>query len=243
MCDVGAMLGIPSGPSADETSLEKQSTSMAKTLGSNYSQAFAQQGDVLGQLQGEIGKIETGQTGPGFGAEENAAKISQIGANAAANERNAEQFTANLGAGQNYAGGTDSSGLGRAAALRTQQAGEAVSAGEAEKSAALNQETQQNFAQGRANAAQTVGGLQALSGDYSGRANASLAGQQEENRAATSQTNEITKQMDARAGGIGALAKGALGALVPGAGMLSAGISAFSPNADTGFLDSISNMG
>ena len=220
------------GSTGEENSLEAQTSSLSKTLESNYTQAFADQGDALKQLQSEISQIQSGQTGPGFGAAELAAKTGQIVNQAGANARNVEQAEANQSAGQIYNGAQDSSGLARASAIRQQLTGEAQSAAETQKSNALENLTSQNYAQGRSNAAQTAGGLEALSGAYGGRAEQSLSGSMSAANTAFDEDNEIRKQEAARQQAIaGLVEKGVMTAATFGAGGIgnldTAGTSTF----------------
>src|SRR5579859_1266259 len=207
------------GSTGEERGLEAQTSSLSKSLEANYKEAFASQGNELAQLQSEISQIRSGQTGPGFGADELAARRSEIINQAGANARNVEQAEANRSAGQIFNGSQDSSGLARASAVRQQLSGEALSASENQKAAALENLTAQNYAQGRVNAYQTAGGLEALSGAYGGRAGQSLSGSLSAESTAFSQENEIRKQEAARSQAIaGLVEKGAMTAATFGAG-------------------------
>lgn len=154
------------GASQQEKQAQATSQSLATALSSNYAQEFGEQQDVLGQLNTELNRIESGTTGPGFSADELAARRADIVNNAAAAERNAQQAAQNQGAGQIFQGAQDSSGLGRTSAIRQTIGGEIASAGETQKSNALSALTEANYAQGRTNAAQTVAGLNELAGRY-----------------------------------------------------------------------------
>lgn len=207
------------GATGEERGLEAQTSSLSKSLESSYKQAFADQGNALTQLQSEISQIRSGQTGPGFGAAELAARTGQIVSQAGANARNVEQAEANLSAGQIFGGQQDTSGLARASAIRQQLTGEAQSAAETQKANALENLTAQNYAQGRVNAIQTAGGLEALSGAYGGRSGQSLSGSLSAESTAFSQENEIRKQEAARSQAImGTIEKGLTTAATFGAG-------------------------
>lgn len=209
------------GSTGEERGLEAQTSSLSRSLEASYTQAFADQKDALTQLQSEISQIRSGQTGPGFGADELAARTSQIVNQAGAGARNVEQAEAGLGAGQIFGGQQDASGLARASAIRKQQTGEALSAAETQKAGALENLTAQNYAQGRANALQTAGGLEALSGVYGGRAGQSLSGSLSAESTAFGQENQIRQQEAARMQSIMGLAeKGITTAATFGAGAL-----------------------
>lgn len=152
--------------SEQEKGAQAQTQSLANSLQANYATEFGQQQDVLGQLNSEINRIQSGDTGPGFGADELAARRADIVNNAAASERNAQQAVQNQGAGQVFNGAQDASGLARTSAIRQTIGGEIASAGEANKSNQLNALNEANYAQGRANAAQTAAGLNELAGRY-----------------------------------------------------------------------------
>lgn len=154
------------GASQQEKAAQAQSQSLANALQANYTQEFGEQQDVLQQLNTELTKIESGTTGPGFSADELAARRADIVNNAAAAERNATQAARNASAGQVFLGAQDSSGLARTSAIQDTIAGEIGAAGEAEKSRQLNALNEANYAQGRANAAQRVAGLNELAGRY-----------------------------------------------------------------------------
>jgi hypothetical protein len=235
MCNPLSALGVPSGPSGSEQSLAAQESSLSRDLLANYKEEYGAQQQTLGQLTSEINQIRSGTTGPGFGAEENAAYTSQIVNNAAAAERNAQQATQNRAAGVgggSILGGGGASSLARASGINKQISGEIASAGENAKSTALNQLTAQNYAQGRANAEQTVSGLSRLAGFQDPLAYAREASSTGES--AFGNAGQIRKEQDAHDAGIGSLIEGGVSALATGGSSL---ISHFSPNADTSFLD------
>ena len=209
------------GSTGEERGLEAQSSSLSRTLQANYTTAFADQGDALKQLNSELQQIRSGQTGPGFGAEELAARTGQIVNQSAANARNAQQAVANQSAGQTFGGAQDSSGLARASAIRQQIGGEIASGAETQKANALENLTAQNYATGRDNAVRTASGLEALSGAYGGRAGQSLSGSMSAANTAFSEENQIRQQEAARMQSIMGLAeKGITTAATFGAGGL-----------------------
>lgn len=199
------------GASGEETGLEANESALSKSLQANYNTEFADQQEALGQLNSEIQQIRSGQTGPGFGADELAARTSQIENAAGAQARNVEQVEANQSAGQIFGGQQDASGLARASAIRQQLTGEALSASETQKSAALENLTSQNYAQGRANAAQTAGGLEALSGAYGGAASTALQGGLAAGKEAFGEESKITEQNQQASAMLGGLLKAGVG--------------------------------
>jgi hypothetical protein len=211
------MCNLFGGPSDEEQGLEAQGSALSKTLTADFTQRFNQQTDVLSQLQSEISKIQSGQTGPGFSAAELNARTSQIVNQAGANARNVEQAEANQGAGQVFAGASDSSGLARASAIRQQLTGEATSAAENQKSAALENLTASNYEQGRINADKTAGGLATLSGQLNPTTYSQQAGQMIGQT--FSQADKINQEQIARSQAIaGLVEKGVMGAATFGMG-------------------------
>lgn len=158
------MCNLFGGASGEEQAAQAQQSELARSLQSNYKQMFGEQGHTIDQLNSVINRIQSGDTGPGFGAAEENARVSQIQANAAAAERNAQQAVQNRAAGQQFAGAGDASGLAHAGGIRQQINEEIAAGGENQKSAALNANTAANYEQGRLNAAQTEGGLARLAG-------------------------------------------------------------------------------
>lgn len=170
------MCNMFGGASQAEKSTLGQTRDLATTLLSNFRQRYAQQSDVLKQLAGQIMKIQTGQTGPGFSGAENAARESMIinqGAAAARNAIQAERSRA-AGAGPVYGGG--STGLERTAAINRQIAGGIEALAGANTSNQLLRNTAENYAQGRVNAAQAASGFQALAGEYNPAQYGQMAG-------------------------------------------------------------------
>lgn len=223
MCNPLSVLGVPSGPSSSEQGLSAQEASLSSSLLANYKEEYGAQQDTLKQLTSEISQIRSGNTGPGFGATENAALRSDIINQGAASARNTEQAVANAGAGQNFGGGD----AGRVSAVR-----QAINAGvegraSADTSNALLRENQANYATGRQNAMQTVGGLESLAGFQDPKQYASLASNT--GQAAFGDAGKIRELQDAHEGGIGALIgsglKLATGFATGGLSMLGSGES------------------
>jgi hypothetical protein len=208
------MLG---GASSEEKSLESRESGLGLSLKSNYDTAFAHDQDALKRLNAEVSRIQSGDTGPGFGAAEEAARVGQINANAGAEARNVQQAVANAGAGSTFG----DTGSGITSGIRKQLNEEAVSGAERDKANALLKNTAENYGQGRVNAAQTAGGLEALSGGYQREAGTALSGAENANAEAAKQAHQI--QQEESSGGLigGLLTKG----LSMGASFLTGGIS------------------
>src|SRR5258708_16182476 len=131
------MCNLFGGASEEEKTIEHRDSGLSQSLESHYNTAFADQLDSLNMLKSTIQRISSGQQGPGFSADELAARQSQIVNQAGANARNVEQVLADRSAGQIFGGASDASGLARASAIRQQTTGEALSAAETQKSNAL----------------------------------------------------------------------------------------------------------
>jgi hypothetical protein len=199
------------GADSEQKGLEAQASGLSRSLQANYGTEFADQQDALKMLNSTIQRISSGQTGPGFGADELAARTGQIVNQSGANARNVEQAEANQSAGQIFGGQQDSSGLARASAVRQQLTGEAESAAETQKSNALENLTAQNYQQGRVNAAQTAGGLEALAGQYGGAAGTALSGSLAANKEAATQENQIYQENNQASALVGGLLKAGVG--------------------------------
>jgi hypothetical protein len=229
MCSITDLFG---GPSKQEEGIANSAQSFSNTLQANYGQAFGEQQDTLKNLNAEIQKIETGQTGQGFGAEELAAKNTAAINSAGAASRNAQQAIGNFSAGQ---GGGGSSGI--ISGVQEQLRAGAASSSANELADAQNKIVQQNYAQGRINAAQTVGGLESLAGQYGGEASSSMGGAISEGGQAFGEANKIQEQKGQMMSEIGGLIKSGVGIA---SGGLSSLISQINPNADTSVLDAFS---
>jgi hypothetical protein len=210
MCD---MFG---GPSQAETGTLSQTQGLSTALMSAFNQQYAQQQGVLKQLGSQIFRIQSGQTGTGFSGGENAALISQIQNQGAAQARNAIQQQRQLGAGT-----MPGSGLSRQSGINAQVAGGISALAGAQTANNLIGETAQNYAQGRANAISAEQGLQSLQDDfspstYSNQASSNLVNQFKE-------SDEINQQNIQRSQAIaGLIEKGVMGAATFGLGGVGA---------------------
>jgi len=182
------------GSSGDEKSLESSSSTFSKTLQSVFSDALASQKGILSKLGGVINRISSGQTGPGYGAQEQQDRVNQIKTTAAAAERNAQQAIQDRSAGQVFGGQSDSSGLGRTSAINKQVAGQIATNVENKEADLLNQEMIQNYEQGRNNAITTASGLNTLAGQYGSEAGMGESGAINENQIAFGQANKINQE-------------------------------------------------
>ena len=216
------MCNLFGGASSEEQGLEAQGSALSRSLEANYKTSFADQMDALKQLQSQISRIQSGQTGPGFSADELAARTGQIVNQAGANARNVEQAEANQSAGQIFGGASDASGLARASAIRQQLTGEAESAAETQKAGALENLTAANYAQGRENAARTASGLEALSGQYGGAASRDLSGSLSARSSAFSEADKINQENSQASAMLGGLIKAGVGI---GSSFLTGGLS------------------
>jgi len=198
------------GPSGEEEGLQGNSADFSRTLEGAFNTSFANQQDALQSLQTTINQIKSGQTGPGFSGEENAALISGIENQGAAAARNTVQAAQDRTSGQVFNGQTDSSGLARTSAIAKQIQEQAGSAAATNTANALNAETAANFDQGRKNAVTAASGLTALAGQYGGAADASMSGAINENNASFQQANKINQEKGAMMADIAGLATGAV---------------------------------
>lgn len=211
------MCNMFGGPSSEEERLQAESSSLSRSLAANYQKEFSQQQDALARLNVQIGKISNGDTGLGFSAQEDSARRGQIESNAGAEARNITQAVQDQGAGQVFNGQTDSSGLGRASAVRQQLNEEATAHAETQKSNALYNEVAANYDQGRRNASATAAGLDSLAGRYNpGQyASESLSA----NQASFGQADKINQEKIAKSQAIaGLIQKGVMTAATFGMG-------------------------
>lgn len=196
------------GPTAQEESLAGGTQSMAQTLSANYNTLFAGQADVLSKLNASLSPIiSAGPNQQGFSAPELAAmNTSAINQNAAAYQ-NAARSARAFSAGQ---GGGGSTGLTSGVAQQIQ--GSIAATTGANTANELNQITQANYATGRQNYFQALGGTETLAGLYNPNATAnaftgaSSAGFQQ---AATIQQQQNAEAQDI-VGGFTALAGSAM---------------------------------
>jgi hypothetical protein len=234
MCKVGDVFGLlGGGPSDEEKALQAADASLSRTLESHYNTAFADQQDSLKMLKSTISRIQSGQTGPGFSADELAARTSEIVNQSGANARNVEQVLADQSAGQIFDGKSDASGLARASAVRQQLNEEALSHSETQKSNALLNLKAADYAQGRINTDKTAAGLEALSGQYGGIANASLSGRESMGKQAYGEAHQINEENQQVAAMIGGLIKAGVGI---GGSFLTGGMTGLAGTGGENFL-------
>ncbi len=214
MCDLFG------GPSKQEEQLGGQEMGLSATMMGQFSQQYAQQQTALNNLKTTIGKLASGQTGMGFGAQENALYRGQIISGGGAAARNAQQAWQNQNAGQVFSGAQATSGLRSGIA---KQIGAQISTGAAESTQQqLNQETLQNIQQGRANAVQTAATQAGLAQMYNPLAYASGASSSEQ--AAFGQEHQINVEQQEKAQAIAGLAERGISMAAGGiAGGLGAG--------------------
>lgn len=214
MCDLTSMFG---GPSENQEAIQGQTQSFGQTLQGNYNQEFANQQEALSNLNTEIGRVESGNAGPGWGAAENAAVTTGIVNNAGAAAQQAEQAAQDRAAGQVFGGQSATSGLNRTGAIQEQvNAGIATNVAN-QKASLLNQATQANYQQGLANAQSAISGYNALAGQYGSAANAAMGGSEKAEATAFGEQTQIDTEKEQEAQGI-------LGAVEQGVGMLAGGI-------------------
>lgn len=203
------------GPSQQEKALQAQTSELGSTMQSYFIQEFGAQQQDVANLNAQINRIQSGQTGPGFGAAEQNARVSEIQANAAAQGRNVAQAVRNQGAGQVFGPGTSTgltTGMNRAL---TEKALSSAASGE---TSALNQETAENYATGRANAAQAASGYATVAGiqnptQYGSEASQTL-------NESFGQAKDIQEQKAQMLASIGGLVEGGVGMLAGGLGNL-----------------------
>lgn len=211
------------GPTSDEEMQSSKEASYADTLNANYNTEFAGEQAALGQLNTQIGRIESGNTGAGMSPAEYAARQSGIIANAGAEGRNAAQAAQDLGAGHVFGGQSDSSGLNRGSAINKQVTASLTGKAEADKANALNNLTSQNFELGRSNALAAEQGYDALAGKYGSQASSLMTGVGNARTAALDSAHMINVEKQQKAQAIGKLVTSvALGAATFGMGGIGA---------------------
>jgi hypothetical protein len=188
MCSIDSLFG---GPSTQEKGSLAQADTLADSFQGDFNTVFGEQQSTLANLKNELTRIDTGHTGMGFSAEQNALLMSGIETGAAGAERNTEQAAQNKMAGLNQTGGVASG------AQAAREAG-IIAGGEEAKAQGLNAETLANINQGRQNAMTTAGGLQSLAGLENPEGYGKLAGN--ENQAAFQQANIVNQQHQAAVG-------------------------------------------
>ena len=212
MCD---MFG---GPSSGENVAYQNQVGLTNSLRSAFNEQYATQKDVLNRLGSQIMRIQTGQTGPGYGGAENASRIALIQNQGAAAARNAIQAERTRSAG---VGGGGTSGLARTAAINRQIAGGIEALSGANTSNALIREQAENFEQGRSNAISAASGLQSLAGDYNPSAYSSQA--LSSNKGQFDMAHTINQEkIAARQAMFGTALKAGLGAATFGVGAIGA---------------------
>src|SRR6266446_7714037 len=216
------MCNLFGGASSEETGLQAADSGLSRSLESHYNTAFADQLDSLNMLKSTIQRISSGQTGPGFSADELSARTSEIVNQAGANAKNVEQALADQSAGQIFGGTQDASGLARASAVRQQLNQQALSASETQKSNALLNLKAADYTQGRENAARTAAGLEALSGAYGGAASGALGGRLTAGKEAFSEAHQINQENQQASQMLGGLIKAGVGI---GGSFLTGGLS------------------
>jgi hypothetical protein len=206
------------GPSGQEEQLANQEASLSTALDNAYKDRFATQTNILSQVQGALGQLQSGNFPPGYSP----AVMSQLQAsvlnNVAGATRSARQAAGNAIAGE---GG----GAGSALVSGPQQEiqGEIAAAGATKQADLLNQLNINSFDLGRQNLLQSISGLQTLAGAENPEAFASGASQA--NQAAFGQAKTINQQKNQKwadiTGAVTGLAKAGLGVL--GGGLLGGG--------------------
>lgn len=206
MCDLFG------GPSQGEQTAYQETSALSQSLLSNFRQQYAQQQSTLGQLEGEISRIQTGQTGPGFSGEENAALRSEIVNQGAAAARNAIQANRSVGSG---ATGTLTSGI------NAQVEGQIGAITGTDTANQLLKETTANYAQGRENAIRAASAFQTMYNSFNPTAYAGMAGQELGQQ--FTEADKINQEKIARSQAIaGLVEKVGLGAATFGAGGIAA---------------------
>ncbi len=157
------MCNLFGGPSSGETNAYDNQVGITNSLRSAFNQQYSQQQSVLSQLNGQIQRIQSGQTGPGYGGAENASNIALIQNQGAAQARNAIAAERAISAG---IANPNAGSLTRESGINRQLAGGIEALAGANTSNQLINEQSQNYAQGRANASAAASGFQALAGDY-----------------------------------------------------------------------------
>lgn len=212
------------GPSSGEKSALQSQTNIGEAMFSNYQQQYQQQQAALSMLQAQIGRIQSGQTGPGYSGQENADRIALIRNTSAAEARNAIQATRSLGAGSQV---SPTGGMTRQSGINQQVAAQIQSKFGANEANQLIAENVENYATGRENAMRTAGALQALSGDYNplGYSNAASSSNAQQFKMSQTINQEEAQRSQAIAGLITKAALGAATFGVGGIGALGAGES------------------
>lgn len=219
-----------SGPSAQQSAEANQGQNFSNLLQQSYGKNFGAQQGILSNLTNVLSPIaEAGPNQEGFNAaEKSALNASAINTNAK-NYRNAATVAAEgeAGAGGNTYAPTG--GQQQVAATIASNAAQNTSAEE-------NQIEQADYATGRQNFQNAVGGLENVSGQYNPNATGGLALNANQN--AFSQANAINQESNAWVGDVTGLVGGLGGAALSGGISLGGGgDSANTTQAENAFLD------
>jgi hypothetical protein len=195
------------GPAPQDQGIAAQQQSLATTLAGHYNEYFANQSQILGNLNSML--LPIAQAGPdqqGFGAKELAALHTATGEGIGANYAKASQALNTTLAARG--GGNEFLPTGARAALK----GTLASAAANELTQADIGITEANYGQGRRNWSEATGGLQALAQAYN--PNPSASGAQSGFESSFSMYDKIQQQKNQKeaaiAGGITSLATDAL---------------------------------
>jgi len=195
------------GPSSQEKSLQAQSQSFSNVLNSNYQTLFGDQMGVLNGINKSLSPtLAAGPSQMGFNPQLTAALNTQAINTAGATARNLRQSAANFGAGE---GGGGTSGLTSGVTRQLQQAG-AISA-ENQLAGAEEGITEKSAELGNQNYWRSLGGEQALAGEYS--PNAAMQGATNANQASFGEASQMTTENNALGQDIAGFATAAAGAV------------------------------
>lgn len=213
------MCNLFGGPSYGEQAALDSTTEYANAMMANYNQQYQLQQGALTNMQAQVARLQSGQTGPGFGGDENAARIAYIKNLYAAQARNEAQAMRERGAGTQAA--PNATGMTRQSGINQQTDAEARSRAQAGEANDLIKEQAENFAQGRVNTERAISGWDALAGRYNPQSYAGMAKSGYDTEFGEAQKIQQEKQQ--RASNIfGAATKLAMGAATFGIGGIGA---------------------
>lgn len=196
------------GPGNAEKGIAGSEQTFMKTLQQNYNVNFAEQQSVLSNLNNTLQPIiSAGPNQTGFSAAEEGALNTQAIDTTGANYKNAAIALNNQLAGRNDSGNAPESGVDQALKERL------ASSAEGELSQEQLGITEANYATGRSNFEQAIGGEEALAGQYNPTSTGSLANQSSQiafGQADQIQQEENQEQADI-AGGIESVAGAGIG--------------------------------
>jgi len=234
------------GPSSSEKQLEASEVSFDSTLQQDYSQTFAQNQEILSNLNSVLQPIvNAGPNQEGFSPAETAALSTQA---IESNAQGVNQAEAAAQASEDAAGSGRSSlpswvntaGAGTSllpSGVNAQINAEIGSAAEANLSSEQLGITEQNYATGRANWQQALAGEEKVA---AGESPVSYAGATTNaNQAAFGEANAINQQSNQEFSDILGSIPGFASAGLAGASAIT---SAVNPNADTGVLDALAGV-